>query len=484
MNGRISAPAAALLELDEIADRLARVLELSTADTAELAWVETRGGSTSVGQHGGAEHGEGPKQTGPVRRSVLIRAREGARHGAYHTGSGEPSEILWGLRQAVAASRGAEPLPSAGAWEQEKEPTPVPSEPAAEPAPAGPAPDTLWDPAVAALDPAAATVLARDLLAGGSTRRERLDLEWSLLRVVVRNSEGLDRRAETTAVTVRARSGPAGASPSSPGSGWATGAARTLGRLDGAAIVRRAREWTADGVRPAERGGALTSTEGPILFSSEAAASLVRVLVRVAFPSSAFDYGRSPLSGLLGEHVFAPGINLIDDGLGPTGMPFPFDLRGRSRRRIELVADGVPRTPAVDEHLAVRLKRPPTPHALGPGEARPIHPFLLPREGADEVLAAAEGGIWIADFSDLECFDRGRVAVRGRTLGARRVVGGRLAEAIEPMIWEDSLLRLFSKVHAVGGEPAVLVEAGGMGGVSAPMVCVAGAERLTRAGSA
>jgi len=483
MNQRISAPATAWLELDDIAERLDRVLELSTADTTDLAWVETRGGRAAVQDEAGDQDGDGPARSWPARRSVLIRAREGARHGAYHTGSGEPSEILYGLRQAVAASRAEEPLPSAGEWTEEEES--APGRPAAAAAAAAePSPEALWDPTVAGLDPDTATELVRDLHDHGAGREDRIDLEWSLLRVVVRSSDGLDRRAETTAVTVRARSGPDGEPASSAGAGWAAGSARTMTDLDGAAIVERARGRRVDGEHPAEVSGALLSTEGPILFSAEAAASLVRLLVRAAFPSSAYDYGRSPLSGLLGEHVFASGIDLVDDGLDPTGLPFPFDLLGRSRRRIELVADGVPRTPAIDEHLAVRLNRPPTPHALGPNESRPIHPFLLPCQSEEEVLAAAEGGIWIADFADLECFDRGRVAVRGRTLGARRVTGGRLAEPIEPMVWEDSLLRLFSKVRALGGEPVVLVESGGMGGVSAPMVCVAGAERLARAGSA
>ena len=138
----------------------------------------------------------------------------------------------------------------------------------------------------------------------------------------------------------------------------------------------------------------------------------------------------------------------------------------------------MPRTPAVDELLAPRLKRPTTPHAVGPDDARPSHPFLLPHHAAGDVLAAGDGGLWIGGFDEIECFDPCRVAVRGRARGARRVRGGALAEPVGPIIWEDSLLRLFSKVAALGGEPVVLMDDGGLGGVSAPSLCAEGAEAL------
>lgn len=452
-----------LLELDDIADRLARVLELATPDETELAWIETVDGRTD----GNARRAE----VSPVRRTVLIRAREGARRGAHRLGSGEPAEILNGVRLAVAASRASAQLPvAAGPWTEAEDPAPddAAGSGSAEP----PAADALWDPRIAELDPSAARDRVENLLGARHEpdRTERLCLRWSLLRVVVRTSEGVDRRAEATAITATARVGAAG---------WASASARSLDGLDPGRVLDRARARDRpEERRTAAREPSTVPAESPILFSPEATASLVAVLVRNAFSSRAYDAERSPLAGLLGEHVFAPEVDLVDDGLDPAGLPFPFDLLGRPRRRIELVTGGVPRTPAVDENLAARLQRHPTPHALGPEDARPIHPFLLPRHSTEEVLDAAEGGLWIAGLDALECFDPGRVAVRARPVGARRVRGGALAEPVEGPVWEDSLLRLFSKVRAVGGEPVVLAEHGGMGGVSAPMVCTAGAEEL------
>jgi hypothetical protein len=62
------------------------------------------------------------------------------------------------------------------------------------------------------------------------------------------------------------------------------------------------------------------------------------------------------------------------------------------------------------------------------------------------------------------------------------VEGGRLAGGLPELVWEDSLLRLFSRVLAVGGDPVRLADPAFLGGTSAPMLVVDGAEALRIAG--
>ncbi len=442
-----------LLELDEIAARLGRTLELATADTTEIAWIESAGGAASTDRD--------EASTLPARRTVMIRAREGARRGSHRTASPEPGEILAGVRQAVAASRAAPPRDVAGPWKGS------PGDGAAH----GDL-SKLWDANLARLTPEEAHERLLELARRHGSPDTRLALDWRQVRVVVRSSEGLDRRAQATAATFSAHVGLGGLG------GCASAAARTLPALDAEAVIERARARAVDAVPGPVSEAEPLRADGPIVFSPEAAAALVTILVRRAFAASSFESERSPLTGLLGEHVFASGIDLVDDGGDPAGLAFPFDLLGRDAVRIGLVEAGVPRTPAVDELLAPRLRRPTTPHAVGPDDARPTHPFLLPHHTAEQVLAAGEGGLWIGSFENLECFDPCRVVVRGRARGVRRVRGGSLAEPVGPLVWEDSLLRLLSKVAALGGEPAVRMDDGGLGGVSAPMLCAEGAEAL------
>lgn len=400
--------------------------------------------------------------------------REGRRRGSFRTGAGDPGEIAAGIRQAVAASRAAAP-----AAEGLPRPEAPPRAGSGRDAPPDPGP--LWDKELAALEPPR----ARQLLAGATGAGERAELEWTRTRVVVLTSTGVDRRAQATSATVRVvaegdrRPGGRSEAGPPPGAGRAAGSARSLAALAVEGVVRRARARVAETVARdvVER----PPPTGPLLFSQEAAGALVSLLAS-GLSSRAFEAEGSPLAGMLGEHVFSPAVDLVDDGLDPGGLPFPFDLLGRPKRRVALIEAGVPRSPAVDQALAARLQLPVTPHAVGPDEARPTHLFLLPREDEAAVFAAAEGGVWIGALHGLECFDRSRVAARARVLGARRVAGGRLAEGLPELVWEDSLLRLFSRVLAVGGEPVRLADPAFLGGTSAPMLAVDGAEALRIAG--
>lgn len=451
-----------LLSLGEIAGRLGDALARSTADETELAWIETARDGAAARSLSELEPGLGAGRG----RTILVRVREGRRRGSFRTGTGEPGEIAAGIRQAVAASRVAAPT---------AEPFPPEEAPSAAGGPPDPGP--LWDDELAELG----QPRARQLLAAATGAGEQAHLEWTRTRVVVLTSEGVDRRAEATSATVRVvaemerREGGRPAGRSEPGAargaGSAASSARSLGALDLEAVVQRTRGRRADAVADAP------PPDGPLLFSQEAACELVSLLAE-GLSSRVFEAEGSPLAGMLGEHVFSPAVDLVDDGLDPRGLPFPFDLLGRAKRRVVLIEGGVPRSPAVDQALSARLRLPVTPHSVGPDEARPTHLFLLPREDEAGVLAAAEGGVWIGALEGLECFDRSHVAARARVVGARRIEAGRFGEGLPELVWEDSLLRLFSRVLAVGGEPVRLADPAFLGGVSAPMVVVDGAEEL------
>ncbi len=440
------------LELGEMAERLAEALATSVADETEMAWLESSTRTVSAGRE---RPGEEPGVGDGAWRSVLVRVREGRRRGFFHTGSADPGELAAGIRQALAVSRSVAPSPD-----------PVPAAEAAG-GPRAAAPPPLWDEEVAELG----TAFGREILAPLVAKTETARLEWNLTRVAVATSAGVARQDRATAVSLRIRSGLDGSGGA--GAGRAAASARFLGELELQAIVERARRRA-----PSGAPGAAPDRAGPLLFSQEATCALVELFAEATLSSRAFEAAGSPLAGMLGEHVLSPSVDLVDDGLDPAGLPFPFDLFGRPKRRIAMIEGGVPRTPAVAEELSARLRLPPTPHAIGPQEARATHLFLLPHGSEAEVLAAAEGGVWIGSLHGLECFDPGRVAARGRARGACRVRAGVLGEPLPELVWEDSLLRLFSQVRALGGAPVRLASRHLLGGTSAPMVVVEGAETL------
>jgi predicted Zn-dependent protease len=323
----------------------------------------------------------------------------------------------------------------------------------------------LHDPEVPRLSVAA----AGDLLAQGLGDSERLVLDWSEIRLAVVNSRGLARAVEATAVTLAASHGRA------PGIGRATGSARTLAALDVPAVVARGRR------RASPEGGAEVPPAGPapLVLAAEAAAALVAFLAGAALSSRSFLEATSPFAGRLGELAAHPALTLFDDGTDPAGLPFPCDLAGFARQRTVMVDSGVPRTPAIDDALAEALRRPPTAHATALDEARPQHLFLLPgRSGAEDLAAAADGGLWIGELTELHAPLPGDRRLRALARNVRRLTAGAPAEPLPDLVWEADLAELLAGPLTVGGDPLALAGPDGIGGSSAPSLSLAAVGRL------
>ena len=92
----------------------------------------------------------------------------------------------------------------------------------------------------------------------------------------------------------------------------------------------------------------------------------------------------------------------------------------------------------------------------------------------EELLRAADGGLWIGWLDQVECFEPSRVQIRAHARGVRRIREGKLAEGLPDLIWEDSLLRAFSNLLGVGSEPVVRISHDRvLGGISTPALAIA-----------
>lgn len=449
-------PSSELVAVDEMKRRLRLALKHSTADEASIIWFETR--------HGQSDSGSGPLQPVSHRRTITVKAREGRRFGTFRTGHAEMADLHQAIRQAVALSRSRAPSetwqPSADDRDQKPKTT---AKDAKKSDPKPPKIRKLFDQTLADLDPESARQRLRELLADGPGDEEAR-LEWYAAHVSLQTSRGLAQAVRVTSVTLSISSG------TGPLAGHAAASGRRIEQLDAKALVRSARARRAEVAKTFD-SDAVNQTPGTVLFSQQATAALIIQLNRHALSASTFRDRSSALTDLIGEHVFAPSISLVDNGLDPSGLPFPFDLSGATKRRIEMIIDGVPRSPAVDDDLATALGLPATPHVVGHDESRAANLFLIARDTEDEVLAAADGGLFVNAVT-LDCHDPRRLAVRLRASGVRRVRNGGLAEALPDLTWDESLLRLFSQVRAIGGTPIPLAIGGFLGAISAPLLVV------------
>ena len=436
--------------LAEIVSRLDRLLAGSPAEATEISWLEVRRGQESTGKRRRDSYELN-------ERTILVRVRESGRTGMHRTGSPNLSELENAVREALALARLAPP-------------SPAPLDPPGAAAPIATAVTAagLHDPELAAMTPGRARELLQRLSGSGErsgSRGETARLGWAEGRIAVANSRGLRRAAEVTAGWTEVICG------RHPGAGRAAAASRSLAGLDPQAVRERARRRQGPPeVEPPPEGPV------PLLLSQEAAAALVELLNRQALTSDAFHSGLSFLRGRLDQPVFHPLIHLRDDPADPRGLPFPFDLLGAAARPVDLVKGGVALTVALDDRLARELDRPPSAQRVSPDEAVSSHLFLGPGSASeDELLRAAEGGIWIAALDPLEAFDAHALRFRAVARGARRIAGGALGRSLPDLIWEDDLPALLNRVLAVGSELVTVATGAGLfQATTAPMLAVAG----------
>jgi PmbA protein len=429
--------------LDAIVSRLEHVVAVSPAESTEISWLEVRRGQESNGKRRRDSYEQ-------HERTVLLRVRESGRTGIHRTSSSRPSELENALRFALALARMSPPAPA----------------PLAPPGHDGPVETAgLADSELAAMAPPAARELLNRLAAKSETAR----FGWAAGRIAVATSRGLRRAAEVTTGWVEVVRG------RQPGAGRSAAAARSLAGLGLPAVFERARRRQAPpDVAP------LPAEPAPLLLSQEAAGALVELLNRQALTSDSFHAGQSFLRDKLGQPVFHPAVSLRDDPADPRGLPFPFDILGAAGRPVDLVNGGVALTPAVDDRLARELGLAATAQRVAPDEAAPSHLFLLPGNASEgELLAAADGGLWVAALDPLEGYDPRSLRFRAVARGVRLITGGALARALPDLVWEDDLPRLLSRVLAVGSELVPLATGAGLlRATAAPMLAVAGAGGL------
>jgi predicted Zn-dependent protease len=407
----------AMPALEEVVDRFERVLASSPADETEMVWIERRRGRAALR----AAKGDEAVRTEGI---VLVRVEERGRVGTHRASWGTPAELEGAVRQALAQAKVHQPLP--GMPHLPSDATPLDDAAA------------ISDPAVAALDGSAARRLLQPLARAAEAAR----LGWCSGGVVVLNSRGLRRVARASGVDVEVRHG------RGVGAGWAGHAARRLSDLDPGAVFARARANATD--LPV---ATLPPLPAPLWLAPEAVATLLRLLNRCAFTAHAYRDGSSFLREHLGVQVFDRKMTLVDDATDPAGMPFPFDLEGTAKRPVEIVAAGTPRTPALDQRHAAMLGLKPTCHASGGDDAVAENLFLRPGESAaPDLAAAAAGGLYAGWLEHPEVHDPKRVQFRAVVRGARRIDSSGPGAPLPDLLWEDSLLRVFSALEAVGAE--------------------------------
>jgi predicted Zn-dependent protease len=424
--------------LTEMESRFRSVLAASVAEETELVWLECERRQVATRTVRSA-----PPAT-PHERTVLVRVIDSGRLGQHRTVACDTGELEGAVRHALAQARVNPALASPFHF-------PSPEPPLAVAA-------SLDDRALRELDEPGAVRRLQALV----SRHELASLRWTVGRVAIFNSRGMARLQAFTAATLTVSCG------RRPGAGRAERSARSLAGLAAAEVVATARAVHATA------GPVATEVPpvGPALLSPLAVAALLDLLNRTALSARAYREGVSVLRQHLGVQVFDRRFALRDDATDMAGLPFPFDLEGTSKRPVDLVVDGKPSTPALDQRQAAIIGLAATGNAISGDDARAEHLAMQPGD-ADEanLRQAADGGLWVGWIEAAECFDPAHGGFRALLRGVRQIRDGVLAEAVPDLVWEDSLMHVFAALPAIGSELVTLAR-GTFGATRAPAMVV------------
>jgi len=196
------------------------------------------------------------------------------------------------------------------------------------------------------------------------------------------------------------------------------------------------------------------TTEVPVIFDPENAASLVRSIAGAA--SGPGLYRRASfLVERLGTRIAAPSVTIVDDGLIPGALGSrPFDGEGLPTRRTVLVNEGVLESYLLDTYSARKLGARSTHHAARDGSGVTVgttNLMLLPGTATPaELIASVDDGFYVTELIGFGV--NGVTGDYSRGAAGLWIENGRLAYPVDEVTVAGNLLEMFAAVDGVGND--------------------------------
>ncbi len=451
----MSAPA----DLRDVARRLVRDALAAGARAADALAGE------SDGLEVGVRLGEVEKLKRARERRAGLRVFVGDSTAIVSTADLSASGLADLARDACGLARATAPDPYAG--------LPEPEDLATDPPDLG-----LYDPASETLDTDACLARAREAEAAALAAAPEID-----------NSEGAEFGGGGGQVAYASSLGFVGAYSASSFSLAVTPVARRNGRMQRDSWYTSGRRLAgldtpaAVGAEAARRAlrrlGArrVPTTECPVVFDPETAASLLRQLAGAVAGTTLYRRA-SFLLDRLGERIASSVVTVVDDPLRPGGAASrPFDGEGVASRRRVVVADGMLETYLLDSYSARRLGMRPTGHAARAAGDAPVvsstNLFLAAGPHTpDAIIASVPAGLYVTELIGFGVnlvtgdYSRGAAGIW--------IDRGELAYPVEEVTIAGNLRDMLAGIEMVGNDLVF------RGSTSAPTIKVG---RMTVAGA-
>ncbi len=198
----------------------------------------------------------------------------------------------------------------------------------------------------------------------------------------------------------------------------------------------------------------MATTEVPVIFDPETAATLVRAVAGAA--SGPALYRRASfLLDRLGKRVAAPSVTIVDDALIPRALGSrPFDGEGLATRRTVLVGEGVLQTYLLDTYSARKLGLASTHHASRDGSGVGVSTTnLMLQAGStppEELIRSVKNGFYVTELIGFGV--NGVTGDYSRGAAGLWIEGGELTHPVEEVTVAGNLLEMFDRIEGIGND--------------------------------
>jgi PmbA protein len=288
---------------------------------------------------------------------------------------------------------------------------------------------------------------ARAVIAAGEAKGLQTagSFATSTMTIAVANSKGiraLHRSTSAKLLTVMMDGFASGAA-----SGYAQAGSPDVREIDAEAVGREA-AGKGDDMRGAE---ILDAGEYEVILEEYAVAGLLEYLDYIGFSGLAYEEGRSFME--LGDRVMGESVSIWDDGHDPDGLPAPIDFEGVTRKRVDLVTDGVATAVVHDAATGARAGIGSTGHALpAPNLIGPMALNLFMAPGTtprDELITGVKRGVWVTRFHYINPVHPKKAILTGMTKdGTFLIEDGRISRPLLNFRFTQSIPEAFSDVRA------------------------------------
>jgi PmbA protein len=196
------------------------------------------------------------------------------------------------------------------------------------------------------------------------------------------------------------------------------------------------------------------TTEVPVIFDPETAASLLRSIAGAASGPSLYRRA-SFLLDKLGTRIAAPSITVVDDALIPGALGSrPFDGEGLATVRTVLVREGMLESYLLDTYSARKLGLASTHHAARDGSGVTVSTtnlMLLPGTASPaDIIKSVSNGFYVTELIGFGV--NGVTGDYSRGAAGLWIENGELSYPVEEVTVAGNLLQMFQNVEGVGND--------------------------------